>query len=747
MPFKKNKFAIYAYALISSTLVIQCFYLIQVRYVFDKPYLGIGLFAPIIVGAGMGLLIGKLTNQHLEIKRSECYKSLLENQKILNEVLLLSKKESSLISFLDKVLKIIISAPFTNLEQKGGIFLKQSEEKYFMVSAYNLEPQIINHCGKAGIKPGECLCGQSILKKKSIYAPCVNHDHTFTFEGMKDHGHYNVPIMYDENVLGVLVLYLDINHKYNKDEIEFLESIADLLALVIHKDEHQKLAKERDIAVENAINLTGLATWQFHLDSGEVKWNDKVYEYLGYEAQSKTLDMEFLDGVIHPDDKLKYKNAVKNAKLGTPFQLEIRFIDRHKEIRYTINKCTPQLDIDGNVKKLDGIIFDITDLKVNKYRLDEKDNFIESIVSASPFSLSLLDIEKNEILYTNAQFDKSVNKKACEAFKVNGLKIWNDFIHPDDVYLFTEVLEKIKLGNKPLFELNARFAYDGENYRWVNQRFTSYKTNKQGKITHLLTVGIDIQKQKKADDNILKLNKELNEQNEELIKTHTELDNFIYSSAHDLRAPIASILGLTNIYTLESEQKLKDEYISHIEFTAKKLDNVIHEILQYARNSKIELEVEEIEIGSLINNVYENLKFAYLNKEYQFELINPDNIKIFSDGSRIRMILNIILNNALKYRDKSKNVHLIRCTLSKKQNGINIRIYDNGIGIGEDYLHRIFDMFYRATNSSTGSGLGLYIAKESVSKIAGIIDINSSEGKYTEVDIYLPNLSHPINIH
>ena len=227
--------------------------------------------------------------------------------------------------------------------------------------------------------------------------------------------------------------------------------------------------------------------------------------------------------------------------------------------------------------------------------------------------------------------------------------------------------------------------------------------------------------------------------NQELSKRNTELDNFVYSVSHDLRAPIASVLGLINLAKKDVDVHMKDMYLDMILKSAIQQDHFIKEILDQSRNSRLEVKREEILFRPLIDETFNQLKFA-TNAGQPVERvikINQDQ-PFFSDRWRLKVILNNIISNAIRYRNGRDPV--IRVNVDITAFAASVAIEDNGKGIEKDHLPNIYKMFYRATDDGAGSGLGLYIVKEAIEKLNGHINIESEVGKGTTVKLQIPAL-------
>ena len=161
----------------------------------------------------------------------------IEEALALDELLRLSLSSYGMKEYLDKALEMLIdSVSWLKLLPKGGILLNEKSgagDMLRLVAEKSLAPQLIELCDKVAF--GYCLCGRAAAEKKIQIADCVDHRHDIKFDGMTDHGHFNVPIMEEERVLGVLVLYLPAHHNVEGHEIDYLEQIADVLSMGISR--------------------------------------------------------------------------------------------------------------------------------------------------------------------------------------------------------------------------------------------------------------------------------------------------------------------------------------------------------------------------------------------------------------------------------------------------------------------------------------------------------------------------------
>ena len=226
--------------------------------------------------------------------------------------------------------------------------------------------------------------------------------------------------------------------------------------------------------------------------------------------------------------------------------------------------------------------------------------------------------------------------------------------------------------------------------------------------------------------------------NEELSRLNVELDRFVYSSSHDLTAPLRSILGLVTLCNLTEDREESKKYLAMIKDRVTELEKFIKEMSDYSKNARSSVMIEEIEVKKLTREVLETLRFYPHTEKLNIDINIEDDLLVFSDHTRLKVILSNIISNSFKYCDLNKKEPFVRVMAEKNHTVLHLEISDNGLGINETSLPKIFEMFYRAHNHSDGSGLGLYIVKETVDKLGGTIGVHSSVGNGTTFKITLP---------
>ena len=231
------------------------------------------------------------------------------------------------------------------------------------------------------------------------------------------------------------------------------------------------------------------------------------------------------------------------------------------------------------------------------------------------------------------------------------------------------------------------------------------------------------------------------QQNEELIKINKELDSFVYSVSHNLRSPLSSVLGLVNVAVLDIQKskEMVDGYFTMIGKSISRLDGTLKEILNYSRNARSDVVISEINLDQLIRQSFAEMKYLQGHHNIRRQIDTGNAVPFYSDPYRLSIILTNIISNAIKYCDEAKDNSFIQFSATITPAHAILHIRDNGIGIDPDYLPKIFNMFYRATEKSDGAGLGLYIVKETLDRLHARVDVTSTLHEGTDIALTIPN--------
>lgn len=213
--------------------------------------------------------------------------------------------------------------------------------------------------------------------------------------------------------------------------------------------------------------------------------------------------------------------------------------------------------------------------------------------------------------------------------------------------------------------------------------------------------------------------------NKMLIKSNEELDRFVYSTSHDLRAPLASVLGLLNLSGKSENIGEVKNYLGMMEKRVHSLEAFVKDITDYARNNRLHVNNTVVDLHEMARDIWESLRYTLGAEDITFTINIPHDFKVVLDPTRLHTILSNLISNAIRYHDHRKENKYIQLSCQQTEGSFALHVEDNGQGIDPQYQKRVFDMFFRANETSTGSGLGLYIVKETITKLSGSIQLES----------------------
>lgn len=223
----------------------------------------------------------------------------------------------------------------------------------------------------------------------------------------------------------------------------------------------------------------------------------------------------------------------------------------------------------------------------------------------------------------------------------------------------------------------------------------------------------------------------------ELEKTNDELNRFVYSTSHDLRSPLASIMGIVNLANMENSVIDPNNYLGMIQTCVNRMDTFILKIIEYYKSIRVDEEYQEVDFTQLLSDSIELCRMQ--NSDIIFEVAIHQPIEFKGDEFRLSIILNNLISNAVKYQKPSEPNPTVKLNVQVDEAKAVIEIEDNGIGILDQHLNNIFKMFFRSSNNVTGLGIGLYIVKEALTRIGGEISVQSIYGLGTTFKLTVPN--------
>jgi PAS domain S-box-containing protein len=497
-------------------------------------------------------------------------------------------------------------------------------------------------------------------------------------------------------------------------ELEVLKNRIATLEEINNKNIQEREELEKKLyRYELAVNGSNDGLWDWDLISNEAFVSKPWKEMLGY-GDDEIPDQDSVWGkLLHPEDLSTATQAIKSFIDGDVNSYNIEFRVKHKDnsYRWINSKGTILRDSNGKAYRISGSDTDITSRRLSEEDLRKNEQKYKNLFENSLVGMFRANIETGKIL--------EANNKALGMF---GLKA-EEFTSTLDIYADLkdreEIIEKLKtiglVENK-----EVQFIKKDGTLFWASFSGTYYKN---GGFAECVVNDITHTKETLT----------------ELQKVNFELDNFVYHASHDLRSPLRSILGLVTIMRMEQDPKEKENCVDMIEGSIKRLDNLVTDLLSISRNNRVNDKFEKINFMLEVSNSVSNFYHVSDTKDLEIICKVKQPVAFFSDMTRVRIVLNNLISNAIKYRSYDRERYFVNITAEVDEEKAVVIIEDNGEGIPDEKLPKVFDMFFRATESSEGSGLGLYIVKNVLEKLKGKVNVISKENVGTTFSFEIPN--------
>ncbi len=364
----------------------------------------------------------------------------------------------------------------------------------------------------------------------------------------------------------------------------------------------------------------------------------------------------------------------------------------------------------------------------------------------------------NQRWYEYTQQPPPLNREQAEVSF--GLR---DYLHPNDVEAaLSHWSDCVSRGEPSEIEYRLRRGKDGM-YRWMLSRALPLR-DAQGEINQWVGTATDIHDLKMAEQDLQTLNEELSAANEEiqanneelsvangqLTQVNADMDNFIYTASHDLKAPITNIEGLMQALvrylppeSLQTERVKK--IVEHIQDSVGRFKKTIEDLTHITRLQRdASLDLEMIRLSDILADVQLDMHTEIQETEARIEVDLEECAPIHFSRKNLRSIVYNLFSNALKYRSPER-IPVIRLSCRENEEYTVFSVSDNGLGMDLSGGTKIFSMFKRLHDHVEGSGIGLYIIKKIVDNAGGKIEVESKVGQGTTFEVYFKRLQYKVN--
>ncbi|MFZ5970443.1 MAG: tetratricopeptide repeat protein [Bacteroidota bacterium] len=363
------------------------------------------------------------------------------------------------------------------------------------------------------------------------------------------------------------------------------------------------------------------------------------------------------------------------------------------------------------------------------YQLDKKEQEIERLSTANQLAQNQLLIQQSQLRWQSAVTIGSV---------VGGV-----FLLALAFVLYRYYQEKSEMAdelaelNREIQEKKEEVEVQAEELKESNERLLRLNREVTEQWEEIQAQSEELIEANQAIQNINRnLETAVEERTAQLKEAYRELDTFFYRASHDFRRPLTTFMGLSEVANMTVKDPAALELFSKVKETARNLDKMLSKLQSVSAVGAAETVFRQIHFQTELDYVFDTFKEELLAKGIDFRTEVNSNRKFKSYPAILRIILSNLVENAIHFASPSNPI--IAIIIEDGPHGVIITVRDNGEGIRPEYLDKVFEMYFRASEKSKGNGLGLYIVKKSVEKLNGTIQLESTHNHGTTIRVVLP---------
>lgn len=567
------------------------------------------------------------------------------------------------------------------------------------------------------LKMGEGIVGCAALHRETILIDDLTKENRYIRDVFSAKSEISVPIVFQNKIIGVIDSESKKKGFFNIKHKDFLEAIASIAALKIKELRNLKRARENGQHLNQILESPkNLMAYSIDIEMRYKTFNKKHAAMIkNYFDKDIEVGVDVLSFISEPKEREEYKCIYEKVLRGEDYRI-LEDYDPHRigEVQHLEKFYSPLFSIEGKVIGVNAFIRDITEARKSALKLEEREHLLNSInenINDGIFRYSL----EHGFLYSNTALQEMFKTKDLDVKFVDFEAI--HFYKKQYLRIFNEVLIKGFVEHREVYYKR----FDGTTFWGLLDCQLTEEDGRQ--VVDGVIADITIQKELRDD----------------LLKANSEMDQLVYRTSHDLRAPIASLLGLESLLETTLSTDGQKELLGIMKSQLHILDGIIMDIINYRKVAKMGLSLKEIDLKGVAQGILDGVQFMENYEQVQTTISTELSSKFVNDPHNVQVILNNLLTNAIKYSKKNDANSWVKISIVVNDLLATIVIEDNGIGIEEEFQKKIFNMFFRATNHTIGTGLGLFIVKEAVDKLKGRISVSSIKDKGSRFEIEIPN--------
>ena len=489
-----------------------------------------------------------------------------------------------------------------------------------------------------------------------------------------------------------------------------------------------ELLKEKE-RFEFATKATSDILWDWDVINNSIFFGESYENFFGYKPLTKDSEhSKQWQARLHPNDKENVVQSLKKALESEVenWEYEYRFRKQDDTYAYVFDKAYIIRNSSGIPVRVVGAFQDISLKKESELQL----KVFESIINKTKDSIIITKADPihgphgPEIIYVNDAVAERTGYLKEELIGKTPRIFQGKNTDPATIKHISDKLRKWEVIDVDIIN----YSKDKKEY-WINLSIVPV-AGEDGTFKYCISVQKDITDRKIYERSLTELNEKLQKNTAELEISNSELEQFAYVTSHDLQEPLRMVTSFLTLLERKYSDVIDEKGKTYIHFAvdgAKRMRQLILDLLEYSRAGKIEESYEDVDLNVLMNDVLE-LSDRFIKEKNA--IVTYDKLPIIkSFNSPLQQVFLNLINNALKYSstDRRPTIHMSAQEDSRK---VTITVEDNGIGIKQEYLEKIFIIFQRlhTKDEYSGTGIGLAITKKLMEHLGGKIWVESQEG-------------------
>lgn len=545
------------------------------------------------------------------------------------------------------------------------------------------------------------------------------------------------PLMSRGRLLGIIYLEnILVTGAFTPERVRLLKILLSQAATSLENANIYEALKESEFRYRQIIETANEGIWMIGPDAITTSVNLRMAQMLGYEPEEMIgkLATDFMDREDRPDHLAK----IENRKHGISEHYLRKFVRKDGHIVWTIVSAAPIFDAEKRHYGSFAMFTDITEQKKTEDSLRKSEALLSAVQRISKVGGWEYDIVTGKSFWSdevyriheipnNPGIDHIAESQKCYA--------------PEDRAIIMEAFQKAcEKGEEYDWELP--FTTFKGNHLWI--RTTAHPVYENGKLVRLIGNLMDITERKRAEEEIRRLNQDLEERvlkrTAQLEAANRELESFAYSISHDLRAPLRHIDGYVNLLASRYRERLDDKgihYINTVSSSVHRMGTLIDDLLQFSRTGRVEMHQDSVNMNQALVDVLAQIKESHMDRKIEWAI--GDLPEVRGDYALLRQVWFNLVENAVKYT-RTRDVARIEIGARREGDDILFHITDNGVGFDMKYAGKLFGVFQRLhpLEEFEGTGIGLAIVHRIIARHDGRAWAKSRPGEGATFYFTLP---------